>query len=56
LYFQTGGVLQETPGTNLTSNLVNNVTTGFTMQNAVNDEFKGANFTNNFKKASLTFN
>lgn len=56
LYFRNNSRLLATPGTGQTNNLVNSVRAGFTMQTAVNEEFKGTAFTNNFKKASLTYN
>ncbi|MCX6164902.1 MAG: alpha/beta fold hydrolase, partial [Ignavibacteriae bacterium] len=56
LYFRNNNRLLTTPGTNQTNNLVNNVRAGFTMETAVNEEFKGTAFTNNFKKATLTYN
>jgi predicted acyl esterase len=56
LFFRNGGSIQETPGTDQVDSLVNNVNPGYTMLNAVDDEFKGANFTANFKKATKTYN
>jgi predicted acyl esterase len=56
LYFRNNNRLLTSPGTGQTSNLVNSVAAGFTMQTAVNEEFKGTAFNNGFKKASLTYN
>jgi predicted acyl esterase len=56
LFFRNNSRLMTTPGTNQSNNLVNNVRAGFSMQTAVNEEFKGTAFTNNFKKASLIYN
>jgi len=56
LYFRSSSKLMTSPGTGQTNNLVNNVKPALTMEAAINDEFKGTTFNNNFKKATLTYN
>lgn len=56
LYFNTNNRLTTTAGT--TTNRVsvrNQVASGFTMQEAVNEEFTGTAFTNKFKKNTVSF-
>jgi hypothetical protein len=56
LYFNTADKLLTTPNT--TNNNVilnNNVTAGFTLQNAVNLQFTGTGFTSNFTKSEIIF-
>ena len=57
LYFRNNGQLLTTAGTNQTANdnLANSVNKNLTMQTAVNDEFTGTTFKNQFKKATLNF-
>jgi predicted acyl esterase len=56
LYFNTSGKLKTTPNTTNDYNVLNNsVATGFTLENAVNLEFTGTEFTSNFTKSELTF-
>jgi hypothetical protein len=57
LYFRKNGQLLTTAGTNQTDNnsLANSVNKNLTMQTAVNDEFTGTSFRNQFKKAVLNF-
>lgn len=57
LYFNPSSKLKTTPNRNSSSyvTLNNTVSSGFTMEQAVDMEFTGTAFTNKFKKASLTF-
>jgi len=56
LYFNKNSKLKTTAGGNSDKiNLVNYVSGGLTMQQAVDAEFTGANFNNKFRKAKLTF-
>jgi predicted acyl esterase len=58
LYFNINNKLTNTPGTNSNDyvSLNNTVTSGYTLQQAVLDEFKGSDFTSKFQKAQLVFN
>ena len=58
IYFNQNGQLKTTPNTNSTQNVVlnNTVSNNLTMLQAVDDEFKGTQFNNRFKKAQLVFN
>jgi predicted acyl esterase len=57
LYFNANSKLKTSYDYNNSEyvSLKNQVTSGYTMQQAVTDEFTGTNFTNKFKKATLTF-
>ncbi len=57
LYFNPKNQLKTSPNLNGNSSvtLSNKVTAGYTMQNAVNDEFTGTAFTSNFTKSQLIF-
>jgi hypothetical protein len=56
LYFNPNSMLKTTPSTaGLRTTLRNQVTSGFTMQDLVWSEFKGTEFTNNFKVRSVKF-
>ncbi|MCE1163805.1 MAG: T9SS type A sorting domain-containing protein [Bacteroidetes bacterium] len=57
LYFKPNGKLETAPGTNQNANssLANSVNKNLTMLKAVNEEFTGTTFNNQFKKASLVF-
>ena len=56
LYFNPGGKLKTTPNpVDSQITLVNNVTGGLTMQQAVDYAFKGTYFNNRFKKTQLIF-
>ena len=56
LYLNKNGVLKTTvqSGSN-TVNLPNRITNGYTLQQAINNEFTGSNFTSKFKKDSVKF-
>jgi len=58
LYFNTNSRLTKTPNTvsGRTAMFKNTVSGGLTMQEAVNEEFKGYVFNSKFKKTSITFN
>jgi predicted acyl esterase len=57
LYFNTNKKLKKTvnPLQSQYVTITNKVTSGYNMQTAVNDEFKGTNFKNGFKKDSTIF-
>ncbi len=56
LYLNKNGVLKTTAQTGSnTVVLKNKITNGYTLQQAVNDEFTGSNFTSKFKKDSVKF-
>lgn len=57
LYFNKNNKLSNTANANSSEyvTLNNTVTGGYTLQQAVIDEFKGSNFTSHFTKAQLTF-
>lgn len=57
LYFNTSNRLTSTQVTNnnTSTSFANNVKSNYTLQNAVDDEFKGTTFTNGFKVASIYF-
>lgn len=58
LFFNTNGQLTNTPNTNTNdyANLNNTVSSGYTLLQAVEAEFKGTEFTNYFQKSQLVFN
>jgi predicted acyl esterase len=58
LYFNNNNQLTNTPNINSNDfvNLNNTVASGFTLLQAVESEFKGTEFTNNFQKSQLIFN
>lgn len=57
LYLNSSGRLRSTKNSNSsqTSVLKNNVANNYSLETAINEEFKGSNFTNKFKTHSLTF-
>jgi predicted acyl esterase len=56
LYLNKNGALKTTVQSgNNTVTLPNRITNGYTLQQAVNDEFTGSNFTTKFKKDSVKF-
>jgi predicted acyl esterase len=58
LYFNINNKLTNTPNSNSNDfvNLNNTVASGYTLNQAVLDEFKGSQFNSNFQKAQLIFN
>jgi hypothetical protein len=57
MYLNDGSKLRSTvnSNTNKTNVLKNNVNTSYTLETAINEEFKGSNFTNKFKIATLKY-
>lgn len=57
LYLKSNNTISGVADTNLNSfkSFTNNVKTNYTLQQAVNDEFTGTNFSSNFKVASIYF-